>query len=54
MSKRSSEFHRNRVIRYEKESGRFILKENKWVERKIFFFIDILSRSDIRKVLSVI
>ena len=46
----------NKVIRHEKKLDRSILEENKYVERKIFSFIylNVLSRLDIREMLSVI
>ena len=44
----------NRVIGYEKKLGRSVLEENKYIERKIHSFTDVLMRSDIRKILSII
>ena len=43
----------NRVIEHEKESGISILEENGYIGRKIPSSTDILSRLDIREMLSV-
>ena len=36
------------------EPDKFIQKEYKWAERKIFSSIDVLSRSDVREALYII
>jgi len=42
------------MIRHRKKLNKFILKEDKYIKRKIFSFTDILSRSDVREILFVI
>ncbi len=44
----------NRVIRYKKELDKSVLKEDEHIERKIYSFTDVLIRSDVRKILSII
>ena len=43
----------NRVIGYEKKPGRFILKENRQIRRKIYSSTDVLNRLDIREILFI-
>jgi len=41
------------MIGHELELGRFVSEKNKWAEKKILSLIDVLSRSDVRKILSI-
>ena len=44
----------NGVIGHEKELGRSISEEDKQIERKILSSTDVLSRLDVREILSMI
>jgi len=43
----------NIVIKHKRKLDRFILEEDKYVRKKILSFTDVLSKSYIRKTLSV-